>query len=194
MRAKVQVTITTRTIASVKPTAGDSTMPEAVLSTPAQTIAGAAGLGDAGAEQAADERVRARGWDAADPGDDVPDDRAHERAEHHPGVDDARLDDALADRLGDVEAEEQEGDEVEERRPQHRVARAQHARRDDGRDRVRGVVQPVQEIEQQGDEDQPDEQGEADDDGVHARPQTCSVTMLWISFATSSRLSATFSK
>ena len=29
----------------------------------------------------------------------------------------ARLDDALADRLGDVQAEEQEGDEVEERRP-----------------------------------------------------------------------------
>ncbi len=40
MRAKVQVTITTRTIASVKPTAGDSTMPEAVLSTPAQTMPG----------------------------------------------------------------------------------------------------------------------------------------------------------
>ena len=178
----------------MKPTAGDSTMPEAVLSTPAQTMPGLPALA-----MPAPSRPPTS---ACELEDGMPPIQVTtfqtiapmSAAEHHPGVDDARLDDALADRLGDVEAEEQEGDEVEERRPQHRVARAQHARRDDGRDRVRGVVQPVQEIEQQGDEDQPDEQGEADDDGVHARPQTCSVTMLWISFATSSRLSATFSK
>jgi hypothetical protein len=50
-----------------------------------------------------------------------------------------------------VEAEHQEGDEVEERRPQDRVLRPQHPRRHDGRNRIGGVVQSVQEIEQQRD-------------------------------------------
>ena len=73
----------------------------------------------------------------------------------------SRVDDALADGLRDVQAEEQEGDEVEERRPEHRVLRLQHARRDDGRDRIGGIVQAVQEIEQQRDADQADQQREA---------------------------------
>ena len=73
-------------------------------------------------------------------------------------VDDMRVDDAGAERLGDVQAEEQEGDEVEERRPGHRVARPEHARRHDGGDRVGGVVQAVEEIERQRDGDQADQQ------------------------------------
>ena len=67
------------------------------------------------------------------------------------GVDDAGLDDAGADGVGDMQPEHQEGDEIEERRPQHRVLRAQHPGRYDGRDRVGGVVQPVEEVEQQRD-------------------------------------------
>ena len=65
------------------------------------------------------------------PGDDVPDDRAHQRAEHHARIDDVGGDDAGADGLRDVRAEDQEGDEVEEGRPDHGGLRAQHARRDD---------------------------------------------------------------
>ncbi len=42
-------------------------------------------------------------------------------------------------------------------RPEHRELRPQHAGRDDGRDRIGGVVQAVQEVEQQRDGDQADE-------------------------------------
>ena len=51
---------------------------------------------------------------------EVPDDRADQRAEDHVDVDERRIDHALADGVGDVEAEEQERDEVEERRPDDR--------------------------------------------------------------------------
>ena len=81
--------------------------------------------------------------------------------EDHRGGDDVGVDDPLADRVGDGMAEEQEGDEVEEGGPDHRHLRAQHAGRDHGRDRIGGVVQAVQEIEQQGDADQGDD-GEGD--------------------------------
>ena len=53
------------------------------------------------------------------------------------------------------------GDEVEERRPDDRLARRQHARRHDGRDRVRGVVEAVDVVEEERDADQ------ADDDAEH---------------------------
>ena len=66
-------------------------------------------------------------------------------------------DDARADGVGDVQAEHQEGDEVEERRPDHGVARRQHPGRDDGGDGIGGVVQAVQEVEDQGDGDQDDQ-------------------------------------
>jgi hypothetical protein len=68
------------------------------------------------------------------------------------------------DHLGHAGAEEDEGDEVEERRPQHRPLGRQHARRDDGGDRIGGVVQAVQEVEAQGDDDQDDQD---DEGGVH---------------------------
>jgi hypothetical protein len=55
-------------------------------------------------------------------------------------------------------------------------------------------VQSVQEIEQQRDGDQADKDRKTN--GVHgaALPYTCSMTMLLISLATSSKRSATFSK
>ena len=88
------------------------------------------------------------------PRDEVPDDRAHQRAEDDVPVDDAGRDDAGADRLRHVQAEEQERDEVEERRPDDRHAGREHARRDHGRDRIRRVVQAVHEIEHQRNGDQ----------------------------------------
>jgi hypothetical protein len=128
------------------------------------------GLGEARAHQAADQRVARRGWDAGQPGDDVPGDRAGERAEHQPVGDLGDVDDAGADGLGHVQAEEDEGHEVEERGPGDGVAGAQHARGDDGGDRVGRVVQAVQEVERQRDGDQ---QPEREGGGVHqgaARP------------------------
>jgi hypothetical protein len=49
--------------------------------------------------------------------------------------------------------------EIEEGGPEHCPLRRQHPRRDDGGDRIRGVVQAVQEVEQQGDGDQEDQRG-----------------------------------
>ena len=111
------------------------------------------------------------------------------------------LDDAGAHRLRDVQAEHRERDEVEERGPDDRRLRAQHARRHDGRDRVGRVVQAVQEIEQQRDGDQRDEDGETQRGSIHVvvpgcgrtAAYTCLAVMDWMAFATSSHLSTTFS-
>jgi len=77
--------------------------------------------------------------------------------------DQVHRDDAGADGLGHVQAEEQEGDEVEPRRPGHRVAGLQHPGGDDGGDGIGGVVQPVQEVERKRDSDQQRQ----DDGGGH---------------------------
>ena len=89
-------------------------------------------------------------------------------------------------------AEDEGGDEVEERRPDHRLLRREHARRDDGGDRVRGVVEAVQEVERQRDEDDEDE--EAGDRGVIGRaPQAFLTTTLprtWVKSLHSSQASS----
>ena len=113
-------------------------------------------LGDRRSRVAADERVRGTGRQAVIPGDQVPDDRAREagkddREGHH-----VEIDQPLAHRLGDRGAEREGGDEIEERRPDDRLARSEDARRDDRRDRIRGVVEPVDVVEGQRDEDQRD--------------------------------------
>ena len=56
---------------------------------------------------------------------------------------------AGSDRLRDVKPEEQERDEIEKCRPDHRIVRPQYAGGDHGRDGVGGIVQPVQEVERQ---------------------------------------------
>ena len=78
----------------------------------------------------------------------------------------AAVDDAAADGFGHMQAEEQERDEVEERGPGHGILRPQHAGRDDGGDRIRRVVQPVEKIKRQRDEDQRHQQRECEPD-VH---------------------------
>ena len=127
--------------------------------------------------------------DAVEPGDNVPDDSASECRKDNERVDDIGIDNAGAERLRDMQAEEKEGDEIEERRPEDSVLRPQDPCRNDGRDGVRRVVQTVEEIEEQRNGDQPVEQREGES-GVH---QTFSITMPLISLATSSRLSTTFS-
>ena len=73
-------------------------------------------------------------------------------------VDDVRRDDPGADGLRHMQAKEQEGDEIEERSPDDRDTGRKHARRDHRRDRICGVMQPVEKIEDEGDRDQRDKQ------------------------------------
>ena len=55
-------------------------------------------------------------------------------------------------------------DEVEERRPDDGLRGAEHSGGDDGRDRVGGVVEAVNEVEEQRDGDDENDEG----DGLHA--------------------------
>ena len=65
---------------------------------------------------------------------------------------------SVGDRRRHRGAEDEEGEEVERGRPHHGRERRQHPGRDDGRDRVGGVVETVDEVEQQGDRDDEPEQ------------------------------------
>ena len=62
---------------------------------------------------------------------------------------------------------EQEGYEVEERRPGDRPMRLQNAGRNHGRNRIRGIVHSVQEIERKRDQDQTDQERKSQRDHVH---------------------------
>ena len=159
----------------------------------ADQVAGAR-LGHHRADDAADQRVRRARRDAVPPGQHVPGDGADQRAEHHVVVDDAGLDDALADGGGDTELEDEDRDEVEERREHHRLVRLQHAGGDDGGDRVRRVVEAVHEVERQRQRHQQRDHPETDLDGLHQgspiRPaQEFSRTTPSIRLATSSQRS-----
>ena len=102
------------------------------------------------------------------------------------------LDDPRADGVGNVKPEHRKRDEIEERGPGHRIFRAQHPRRHDGRYRVRGIVQAVEEVEQQRNTDQDGEPREAQC-GIHC-PTPVRLRSTVISLATSSKRSATFSR
>ena len=65
------------------------------------------------------------------------------------GVDD------LGDGVGDGERQDEERDEVEERRPDDGLPRLQHAGGDDGGDGVRRIVEPVHEVEDERDRRRP---------------------------------------
>ena len=67
--------------------------------------------------------------------------------------DDAEVDHARADGLGDGGAEPERRDEIEEGGPDDRFAGRQHARGHDRRDRVRGVVKSVDVVEDERDHD-----------------------------------------
>ena len=72
--------------------------------------------------------------------------------------------------FGDMQPEEQERDEIEEGGPEHSKRGSQHPGRDDGRDRVCGVVQAVEEIEDERGRDQQDQQRQGEG-GVHRRSE-----------------------
>src|SRR6266404_3960422 len=103
-------------------------------------------------------------------------------AEHYRRIDDAEVDQSFPDRLRDGGAEDERRDEVPERRPHHRCARRQDTRRNDGGDGVGRVVEPIDEIEREGDE----QNRQNEPDGAGAGHQACLIVMDSTTFATSS--------
>ncbi len=76
------------------------------------------------------------------------------------GVDHIGGHDADADGAGDVNAENEKGDEIKERRPDHGIAWPQHARRHKRSYRVGRIVQTVEEIESQCNKNEADQERE----------------------------------
>ena len=129
-------------------------MNAAVFRIPGQSSGAAPAFDQSGADQAADERVRRARRNAVVPGDQVPRNRADERTENHAAVDEGGIDDALADRRGHGQVKERPRKNVEERGPEHRLPRLEHAGGYDGGDGVRRVVEAVHEIEGQREQHQ----------------------------------------
>ncbi len=158
-RRKIHVTARKNRNPRTRPSTGERTMKTSVLTRPVGTrTPGPAFTIAAPAKppiRACEEERRER----PPPGQEVPDDRAHERREDEDRVHDRRVHDVLADRLRDARLERERRDEVEERGPRDGHLRRQDARPDDRRDRVRRVVEAVDEVERERDED--DEEDEA---------------------------------
>ncbi len=145
---------------SAMPSIGEMTMKRIGLIQPEAMMAPAPALATAAPPIPAEERVRRGTRQPEPPGDEVPDDGADQRGQDDVRVHCGRVDQALADGLGDRGAHHERGDEVEERRPEDRHAGREDPGRDDGRDGVGAVVEAVDEVEQQRDaddrEDEPD--------------------------------------
>src|ERR1700682_1286738 len=101
--------------------------------------------------------MRARRRYAKSPSQQIPTYRAHQCAEDYTIVDDIGPDYPRSDGLGDIQAKEQKGDEVEEGGPKHRILRTQDPGRDNRCDGVRRIVQAIEKIERQSDGNQPNE-------------------------------------
>ena len=65
-------------------------------------------------------------------------------------VDRFQINEAAADHLGNAGTEDQKRYEIKECCPNNRDTRAEYTRRDNGRDRVRGIVHAIRLIEDQG--------------------------------------------
>ncbi len=149
-------------IASIMPSERRQDDRDESLVEPGPLHPGQPGMGNARSHQSADERMAGRGRDALQPGHDVPEHRPDQSTEDHRGGDQVLVDQPLADRVGDlVKARHGEGEEVggevEEGGEDDRLNRTEKPGRDHRRDRVGGVMESVQEVERQGDGDQPDE-------------------------------------
>ena len=121
---KIQKIAVISTRPTTRPMSGESTMKISVFVQPREMIALKPGLRDRRAGVAADERVRGARRQAVVPGDQVPDDGADQPGEDDREGDDGEVDHARADGLGDRRAEDEGGDEIEERGPDHGLARA----------------------------------------------------------------------
>ena len=107
--------------------------------------------------------MRTRRWQSQVPGNEVPNDGAHqtgtEHVQAHVLANQIDAHQIAADGFRHARTENRESDEVEERCPYHCVPRRQHARRHNRRDRIRGVVKPVGEIKDQRDQNDRERNG-----------------------------------
>ncbi len=122
------------------------------------------------------------------PGYQIPEDGAEEGAQHDTGIHDTGIDEPLANRLGYCRADHEGGRKVEEGGPNHRDARSQDPGGDHCGNGVGAVVEPVDEIEREGDRD--DDQNV---DDVVAHAQACLMEMDSSTLPTSSMWSSVFS-
>ena len=115
-------------------------------------------IGDADADDRADQGVRAGGGQAEPPGAEIPDDRRDQQREDHG---EARAAADLQDQLDRQQRDDAEGDragrgehaqEVERARPDDGHLGRQRMGVDDGGDGVGGVVEAVHELEAQRDQ------------------------------------------
>ncbi len=161
--------------ASAKPTSGETTIGITTLST--IVLQCTAGRGrERGADQTTDQRVRGRRRQAEVPGDEVPGDRADEPGHHdHQAVDGPR-----AARWSSLTVcatcwPSSAPTKFITAATTSAMRGRQGTRRDRGRDRVGGVVEPVGVVEREGDDDDRD-----DDREVHAQDSLTAIcsTML----------------
>ncbi len=107
---------------------------------------------------AADERVRRAGGQRQPPRDEVPENSARQAGHDDVGRHQVQIHESLAHRFGHRRAEQERRHEVEKPGPQHGLPRRKHARGHDGGDRIGGVVESVDEVEDQRDADDQDGQ------------------------------------
>src|SRR6185437_9160775 len=88
---------------------------------------------------------------------EIPRDRAQQRGEYHVRIDDRDVDHPASDCLRHRGADGEQGQKIERRRPYHRRNRAKHARADNCRYRIGGIVKAVTEIEDERDDDYRDD-------------------------------------
>ena len=162
-----------------------------------------ASMGNAGAKETPNQRMRAARREGEKPARDVPHDCPDQRAENHARVNGAGVDDAGPEGLRDVQPEYAKRDEIEKRRPKHRCKRPQHASRDYRCNRVRRVMETIEKVKGEGEHNKTDEHRQGQRCCRHrpAQPlreptarQACSRTMLWISFPMSSKQSTRVSR
>ena len=107
---------------------------------------------DRGTDETAEQRVRRARGQTVEPGEQVPDDGAdqagknHLWRDEHPAV--ALINETARDGLRDL-GREKRANEIQNRGEQHRSFRFQRAGRDGGCHRIRSVVKPVGEVEEE---------------------------------------------
>ncbi len=128
---------------------------------PDQRVPVVVGRGQAGAAQAADQGVRGGGRQSLPPRDQVPDDAAQQRAQDHlrGHIDHVGVEQARGDGQRDGGAGER-ADEVHERGEHHRPAGREHFGRHHGGDGVGGVVEAVDELEDERGQDHHQNKGQ----------------------------------
>src|SRR5581483_5226434 len=108
---------------------------------------------DGSSSHAADQRVRRRRRKSPPPGEQVPDNRAKQSADHHVLRDHTDINHAAANGFGDGGSQQESGQEVEEGGPYNCELGREDASRNDGGDAIRGIVEAVKKVESLGDED-----------------------------------------